>query len=91
MQVILAYDISTDDKGKTIAKIFKICKKYLFQVQNSVFEGEITEGRLSKLKKELEKHLREDKDSIVIFTLNTGLNLKKEFLGIKKDFDSRFL
>ncbi len=44
MYVILVYDISGDNGGeKILTKVFKICKKYLTHIQNSVFEGEISE------------------------------------------------
>lgn len=40
MYAILVYDIVTDDQGKKcLPKVFKICKKYLIHIQNSVFEG----------------------------------------------------
>ena len=42
MYVILVYDIKLDQKGpKILNHTFKICKKYLTHIQNSVFEGEI--------------------------------------------------
>ena len=40
MYVILVYDIKTDNGGqKVLNRTFKICKKYLCHIQNSVFEG----------------------------------------------------
>lgn len=43
MYVVLVYDISLDDNGrKRWSHVFKICKKYLTHIQNSVFEGEIS-------------------------------------------------
>ena len=50
MFVIVVYDFGE----KRVAKALKICRKYLTWVQNSVFEGEITEGNFKKLQKELE-------------------------------------
>lgn len=42
MYVILVYDIKTDENGqKVLNKTFKICKKYLSHIQNSVFEGDL--------------------------------------------------
>ena len=44
MYVVLVYDISKTDNGqKRWAHVFKTCKKYLSHVQNSVFEGEISQ------------------------------------------------
>ena len=50
MFVILAYDVGT----KRVGKALKICRKYLFRVQNSVFEGHLTPAKLERLKAELE-------------------------------------
>ncbi|MEN2993717.1 MAG: CRISPR-associated endonuclease Cas2, partial [Thermodesulfovibrio sp.] len=46
MRVILVYDINE----KRVSKVLKTCRKYLHWVQNSVFEGELTEAKLEKLK-----------------------------------------
>ena len=63
MYVILVYDIKSDDGGaKALSKTFKICKKYLTHIQNSVFEGELSEAQLLKLKMELKPEIREDRD-----------------------------
>ena len=51
MYVVLVYDIKSDAGGaKVLTKTFKTCKKYLSHIQNSVFEGEISESQLLKLK-----------------------------------------
>ena len=46
MYVILVYDIGE----KRVGKMLKLCRKYLNWIQNSVFEGEITEVKLEELK-----------------------------------------
>ena len=69
MYVILAYDIVTDDTGKKILpKVFKICKKYLTHIQNSVFEGNINLANIEMLKCELKQYIRKDMDSVILFT-----------------------
>ena len=45
MYVILVYDIGE----KRVGKILKLCRKYLNWIQNSVFEGEITDVKLKEL------------------------------------------
>ena len=42
MYVILVYDV---DQKRT-AKMLKLCRRYLSWIQNSVFEGEISEVQL---------------------------------------------
>ncbi len=92
MYVILVYDIVTDDEGKKILpKVFKICKKYLVHIQNSVFEGELSRPNYVMLNKELDKYIRKDTDSVIIFHTREERWLKKEFLGLVDDKTSNFL
>lgn len=92
MYIILVYDIVTDAEGKKILpNVFKICKKYLTHIQNSVFEGNINKVKLESLKYELEEYVRKSKDSVIIFSSRDERWLKKEFVGIEEDKTSRFL
>ena len=92
MYIILVYDISFDAKGKRILpKVFKICKKYLFHIQDSVFEGELTLSQIANLEAELSKVIRKDMDSIIIFKSRNEKWLQKEFLGRQDDSTSMFL
>lgn len=91
MYVVLVYDISGDENGqKILSKVFKICKKYLIHIQNSVFEGEITEGQIVKLNAELKKFIRKDLDSVIIFKSRNEKWLNKEFWGKRDDATSNF-
>ena len=94
MYVILVYDINLEDKEgqKILRNVFKICKKYLVHIQNSVFEGELLESQAMKLKAELDKYIREDKDSVIVFKSRNKRWLDKEFLGkIEDDKTDNFL
>jgi CRISPR-associated protein Cas2 len=51
MYVILVYDIGE----KRVGKMLKLCRQYLNWIQNSVFEGEITEVKLTELKAKAKK------------------------------------
>lgn len=92
MYVILVYDIICDEKGKKILpKVFKICKKYLVHIQNSVFEGNISKVNALALKKELDVYIRKDKDSVIMFHTREERWMSKGFLGIVDDKTSNFL
>lgn len=92
MYVILVYDILFDEKGKKILpKIFKICKKYLVHIQNSVFEGNLSKPNSIALKKELAQYVRKDKDSVIMFYAREERWLNKDFLGIEEDKTTNFL
>ena len=87
MYVILVYDINLENKvgQKVLRNVFKICKKYLVHIQNSVFEGELVESQIIKLKSEIGRYIREDKDSIILFKSRSSRWLEKEFLGMIED------
>ena len=94
MYVILVYDINLEEKEgqKVLKNVFKTCKKYLVHIQNSVFEGELLESQILKLKAELNNYIREDKDSVIVFKSRSQRWLDKEFLGkIEDDKTSNFL
>ena len=55
MFIILVYDVGE----KRVAKVLKKCRQYLYWVQNSVFEGEITPAKLKMLKEELKTDNRQ--------------------------------
>ena len=91
MYVVLVYDISGDGDGqKVLGKVFKICKKYLTHIQNSVFEGELTEGQIVKLNAELNKFIRKTLDSVIIFKSRNEKWMNKEFWGKQDDATSNF-
>ena len=91
MYIILVYDIQTDEKGKKILpKVFKLCKKYLFHVQNSVFEGEITEPNLRKLSSELDQLVRDSSDSVIIYQIRQEKWIKRTFIGKQDDATDNF-
>ena len=94
MYVILVYDINLEEKAgqKILNKVFKTCKKYLIHIQNSVFEGELLDSQAIKLKAELDKYIRKEKDSVILFKSRNSKLLDKEFLGkIEDDKTSNFL
>ncbi len=94
MYVILVYDINLEDKEgqKVLRNVFKTCKKYLVHIQNSVFEGELLESQAIKLKAELDRYIRESKDSVILFKSRSRRWMEKEFLGmIENDKTDNFL
>lgn len=80
MFVILVYDV----KENRVNKVKKICRQYLTWVQNSVFEGEITDANLQILKDKLAKIIKEDYDSVLIYKFRTKYYYERESLGIEK-------
>ena len=56
----------------------KIFRKYLFHVQESVFEGELTPTQYKKLTKEIDKIITEEDQVIFYYAYNQKQILKKE-------------
>lgn len=88
MYYVLAYDIASE---KRIVKALKICRKYLNWVQNSVFEGELTEGQYKRLISELKRIIEKDEDSVITYCLNDRRYLLKTVTGIEKNAVTNFI
>lgn len=86
MYVILVYDV---DQKRT-SKILKLCRRYLSWIQNSVFEGEVSEVQLKQLTLEA-KEIMEDKDSLIVFKSRDERWLQKEIIGDERSSVSNFL
>ena len=92
MYIVLVYDVSQAENGaRRWSRIFKICKKYLTHIQNSVFEGELSKGQLAQLQKELKEYIDREVDSVIIFKSRQEKWLDKEFWGRKDDLTSFIL
>ena len=77
MYVILVYDIG----GKRVGKMLKHCRKYLNWIQNSVFEGEITEVKLKEMVAGAERLMKKENDSIIMFKSKNQKWLEKQVVG----------
>ena len=92
MYIILVYDIALDEKGPAVLrKVFKECKKYLVHIQNSVFEGEISQSQIFKLETTLKKIIRREIDSLIVFKTRNEKWLDKEFWGKEDNATSNIL
>ncbi len=87
MYVVLVYDVGE----KRVGKMLKLCRKYLSWIQNSVFEGEITDVKLNELKWKASQLLDEETDSIIIFKSRQEKWLDKEIVGRERQSTSNFI
>ncbi len=87
MFVIVVYDINV----KRVTKVLKTCRKYLYWVQNSVLEGEISKANLFKLKTELTKIINTKEDSVIFYVFRTMKYSNREIMGIQKGGQDQFL
>jgi len=87
MYVIAMYDVGE----KRVGKMLKHMRRYLHWIQNSVFEGEITESNLEELCIGARRIMEEESDSLIIFKARQEKWLDKEIVGIERSSTGQFL
>jgi CRISPR-associated protein Cas2 len=87
MYIILVYDCGE----KRVGKMLKLCRKYLHWIQNSVFEGEITEVKLHELQIKAKEIMDSEADSLIIFKSRNEKWLDKEIIGKERSSVDTFL
>ncbi len=80
MYIIIVYDV----EQKRVAKVCKYLRKYLHWIQNSVFEGEVSEGKFKELQTGLKRIINKEVDSILFFKLRASYDVEKEVMGVEK-------
>lgn len=87
MYVILVYDFGE----KRVGKMLKLCRRYLNWIQNSVFEGEISEPRLKELILRAETFMDRTADSIILFRSDFQRSMDKTIIGKERSSIDNFL
>ncbi|MEE6186956.1 CRISPR-associated endoribonuclease Cas2 [Mycovorax composti] len=87
MYIILVYDVGE----KRVAKMLRLCRQYLNWIQNSVFEGEITDSKLKELLHKAKKIMDRQEDSIIVFKSREQKWLEKDIIGQEKNKLDTFL
>lgn len=77
MYVLIVYDAGVE----RVAKVHKLLKGYLNWRQNSVFEGELTEAQIEKVKHSLKSIINLETDSILIYVARDEKWLRREEIG----------
>ena len=80
MYVVIVYDI----KVERVNKVKSFLRMYLFWVQNSVFEGDLTESEFRIIIEGLNDIIDEE-DSIIIYKMMMEESFNREVLGIEKN------
>jgi len=87
MYVIIAYDVNVE----RVNRVKKFLRRYLHWVQNSVFEGELTEADLEEIKIGLREIINEEEDMIVIYRLRSADVMRREVMGVEKSSIEEFI
>ena len=85
--IVLVYDMGE----KRVGKMLKLCRQYVNWIQNSVFEGEITEVKLKELISRAKDIMDIEEDSLIIFKSRQEKWLEKQIVGIEKSGLEQFL
>lgn len=71
--------------------MLKLCRRYLHWIQNSVFEGEITEVKLRELEHKARDLMNLQEDSLIVFRSREERWLEKQVIGKEKNELDNFL
>ena len=80
MYVIIVYDINVE----RVNNVKSFLRQHLFWIQNSVFEGDVTESEFEVIYDGLMEIIDENVDSVIIYKLRMEELLNREVLGVEK-------
>lgn len=80
MYVILVYDVGVE----RVQRVCAYLKRHLPRVQNSVFEGELTESKLASLKAGLYRLLDPRTDAVLLWVLRDARWADRQVIGHEK-------
>ena len=81
MYILLVYDV----QAKRVAKVCKYLRQHLNWIQNSVFEGQLTQAQLTRVKSGLAALTDPEHDSVIIYQLRDARWMNKEVIGVDKN------
>jgi len=87
MYVLLVYDV----EQARVTRVCKFLRRYLNWVQNSVFEGALTEVKLMEVKRGLKELINPEMDSIYLYRVRDEKWVDKEILGVERNPTDPFI
>lgn len=78
MYTLLVYDAAAERN----AAILRTCRKYLHHMQNSVFEGELSNAQIIHLRAEIQTNIDSSYDHILVYTFPPGATPHRQSWGI---------
>lgn len=80
MYAIIVYDVGV----KRVNKVKKLLRQYMVWIQNSVFEGELTESEMIQIKRKLKEIIDPEADAVQFYILKSEKYLKRDVIGTPK-------
>lgn len=87
MYVMIVYD-AVPKRG---AKLLKFLRKHLIWVQNSVFEGEVTETQFEIIKKGVKEIINKEKDSVIYYIFSSKNYIDRVVIGVERNETDSFI
>jgi len=87
MYVIIVYDAAP----KRGTKLLKFLRQHLIWIQNSVFEGEITEAQFEIIKSGIKNRINKEKDSVIVYQFDSKNYTNREVLGVERNETDSFI
>lgn len=87
MYIIIVYDAAP----KRGVKLLKFLRQHLIWIQNSVFEGDITEAQFEIIKKGIKDRINKEKDSVIIYQFDSQSYSNREVLGVERNATDSFI
>jgi len=86
MYTIVVYDVEVEKNRN----VLKFLRTRLSWIQNSVFEGELTESEMREVEKRLSK-MTSEQDSVVIYKMSSEKYVDKSVIGQEKGSSDRII
>ena len=78
--MIIVYDISVD----RVSKVCNFLRRYLVRVQNSVFEGDLTDRQFADVEYGLKQIIEKKEDSVRFYVIRSQDLVKVSNMGVEK-------
>jgi CRISPR-associated protein Cas2 len=84
---IAVYDVNV----KRVARMLKLFRRYMTWVQNSVFEGDLTDAQFRRLEAEARDLMKPAEDNVIFYELGNEKYITRTALGTEKGEPGRML
>lgn len=87
MYLLIVYDAAP----KRGIKLLKFLRQHLIWIQNSVFEGDVTEAQFEIIKKGIKDKINKEKDSVIIYQFDSENYTNRQVLGVERNETDTFI
>lgn len=87
MYVVVVYDV----EQKRVAKVCQFLRRYLNWVQNSAFEGELTEAQLEEVISGIREIVNRRSDSVYFYVVPDRRWCRRRVVGVEKSITDAIL